>query len=545
MIAVLAIASMAMAMEYPKPKVIYTENFDNLTYNTDYWTVITGQASANADISGVFYGDPNDDPNNGLGKLSLSTSAYTEINFDLYKLIVTDLGYPTDELANITLSYDVAQTNGSAGAYRMWNGYYYGTDAVKLGEFSPEGDPETLTGYRFGNTSINSLDGVGSFQGARTDPNFGMKLYSKINVGQWEWQRFKHEFNVDEYFTMKVFQDDNMDGAFDYVAYQENWHPASGNAAWPYPDGYSIMNRDGVVSWFVDNVEIQLNNIYADWTKILEDKFTDDTINARWTTSGYWTVLGDPCVGGSDTDPCCPWHAMPDKMASAEPNAYFKASITATNPGDLVALTFDVQQSNGSALEFPVFFGFGDAESTDYYIEYASPDDGTYGGVTGAMTMMGEIDPNGNGSDPYLADNDGWWNYGIGEAGMKLSTGKTHIDMIFNPWENYPSGSVNVYFDGVLAAKWTNFRSIFSFDEIFFGIRKNVWQENIKGPGIGGYAPTWNFDNIKVYTRAPQCGDAGYNQYDVNKNCVVDMADFAAFAEQWLECTYPQLSCFQ
>lgn len=551
-IIILAVGSMLLASPAPLPKIIYQENFDSGTYNTNYWSVVYGNLTANGTTPGAYNGD---NPQYAFGKLSLGTQPYTEIGFDLYKLVVTDLGYPVSELANITFSYDIAQTNGTGGWYSMKNGFYNGYD-VKPSQMLPTGDssglrgdevdPQNTNGWTFaGLTSFSSLYG-----GASPDPmgpiHPGVENYHRLNRGQWEWQRMKHEFNVEEYVTMKLYQDYEMNGEYHYVASAENYHPSSGITPWPYPEGYSIMNRDGTVSWFIDNITVQLNNPYSDWNLVLEDNFDLGTIDSRWTTNGHWTV-----TGGSN-----PWGAMSGKMASAQPDAFFKTTFPAINPGELLALTFTVEQSNGTNGDFPIFFGFVDAQSSDYYVEYASPAI-TYGGSSGAMVMQNAAS-NGNGENPFepllipgdpnpLPNPDvteSWWNFGAGIEGKRInSSGSTRVDMIINPWDNYPSGSVSVYFDRQLAAKWDNFRGIYSFNEIFFGIRKNIWDAGLNG-GAGGYVPTWNFDNIKVYKRAAKCGDAGdFSQFDFNKDCVVDLADFAMFASEWMSCTRPD--CLQ
>lgn len=35
------------------------------------------------------------------------------------------------------------------------------------------------------------------------------------------------------------------------------------------------------------------------------------------------------------------------------------------------------------------------------------------------------------------------------------------------------------------------------------------------------------------------CGDWGYQAMDFDKNCYVDLVDFAAFAADWMKCTDP------
>lgn len=520
--------------------VIYEENFNDGAFNTDYWTVITGSFAADGN-NGTFLGD---DPQSAYGTLSFGIDPYTEIKFDLYKLVVTDLGYDVNELGKITFEYDLAQTNGTGGGYRFNTYLHYSGENIEL-EASPEGDrddPNAAGTFRYADTDPNtatsfvSLDGLHTQRGAGND---GVAPLQRLNVAQWGWQRMKYTFDVEEYFTTRVYQDYDMDGDYVYVAYAENWHPNSGNTPWPYIENINLMNRDGI-SWFVDNVKVTLDNPYLGWDKIFEDDFEDGDYNGWTIGSGYWTVAGsNEPAGLNGTDPCAPWGAIPGKMASADPNAYIKTSISATTPGHLVAISCDVQQMNGTNLDFPVFLGFGDVESDDYYVEYVSPAT-TYGGTSGAMVMKAD-DPNGNGIDPFLSGNDDWWSFDVGEPGKVLTTSKTHLDLVFNPWEDYPSGSIRFYIDGELAAKWTNFRGIYSFNEIFFGMRNNDYEE-----GIGSNVPCWNFDNIRVYSREAKCGDAGYKEFDFNQDCTVNIPDFAIFAEQWLECTDPQnINCFQ
>ena len=38
---------------------------------------------------------------------------------------------------------------------------------------------------------------------------------------------------------------------------------------------------------------------------------------------------------------------------------------------------------------------------------------------------------------------------------------------------------------------------------------------------------------------AKVCGDFGYHATDIDKNCVVDLQDFAFVAATWLQCTDP------
>jgi hypothetical protein len=46
---------------------------------------------------------------------------------------------------------------------------------------------------------------------------------------------------------------------------------------------------------------------------------------------------------------------------------------------------------------------------------------------------------------------------------------------------------------------------------------------------------TFVFDNLEI----SKCGDWGYHPMDFNRDCYVNMLDFAAFVDGWLECTLP------
>lgn len=159
--------------------------------------------------------------------------------------------------SEIVVDFNLMQPNGTPGAFRMEMGFV--TDAgapFKLMESSPQL-------YRWGaphNTSFTSYDGGHNIVGRGTGTDSG-----RLAVGGWQHIRFV--FDVDEYETVKVYAEDydsplyDPDKGYDeanmiYVAYMENWHPSSGNDAATGATGFAWSNRDGVVTWQVDDVAV-------------------------------------------------------------------------------------------------------------------------------------------------------------------------------------------------------------------------------------------------------------------------------------------------
>ncbi len=54
-----------------------------------------------------------------------------------------------------------------------------------------------------------------------------------------------------------------------------------------------------------------------------------------------------------------------------------------------------------------------------------------------------------------------------------------------------------------------------------------------------GYAALTNVPAIGVDILENDCGAWGYAALDRNEDCVIDLADFAEFAQLWLACTMP------
>jgi hypothetical protein len=79
------------------------------------------------------------------------------------------------------------------------------------------------------------------------------------------------------------------------------------------------------------------------------------------------------------------------------------------------------------------------------------------------------------------------------------------------------------------------------------------WRANGKVPAVipGQVYLTMNkipvskiMPTMVVDNQSPKCGDMGYRDADLNRDCVVDFVDLAIFANDWLKCTDPQgLNC--
>lgn len=571
--------------------------------------------------SPVFLGDadpcdPNDQPwENAEGTLSFApigdpdTGVGTELVIDLRK-IVTELASPTfseDELSQVSVQYDLCQTNGTGAAFRFLNSFCYyrnpgdpvpeyqggwdGNEPVQDNaygsEMSPQGAAVKYDSYANGfpflddiydffdpnytnywdqrnggwrhapgsaeGTSFMSLDGMGAGMAANAffwqDPDNWPVPFNRLNRAQYHWQSIKRSFNADLKYATKIYQDPNRDddGAdWRYVAYCENWSESAPFGPWPLVDEMSLKvgeahsitdggtGEPADMSWFVDNIKVGLDNPYLFWDKDVEEDFNDKS----YTDTGFSVVQGEWYLDGSTepntlggTNENAPWGAEPNAMASADPNAYFVNDITPTVAGELVAVSFDITQHNGTTLNYPIFFGFANTTTGEYYVEYASPSKpyGSGDGASGFMVMKG--DDAGNGRNPFTGLNDGSWSYDVADPNKTLGTGSSHIDMVFNPWANFGEGSVEVYLNTELVAEWTNFKGIESVDQVFFGM--------IENDPVG--APCWNYDNINIYTREiTTCEDAvelagGYLAGDYDQDCDVDEADLQDFAANWLQ----------
>jgi hypothetical protein len=139
------------------------------------------------------------------------------------------------------VEFDVMQPNGTGAAYRLEYGFM--TDAAK-DWFDMEASPQE---WRYGGgasaTSIASYDGNHNIiiDGAVEPQN---------RLPRNGWQHFKLVFDLNEYKTIKVYADDEGDGTMELVAQMENLigDMASGVT------GFRWRNRDGAVTWNVDNV---------------------------------------------------------------------------------------------------------------------------------------------------------------------------------------------------------------------------------------------------------------------------------------------------
>ncbi|MCP4711544.1 MAG: hypothetical protein GY869_23240 [Planctomycetes bacterium] len=65
--------------------------------------------------------------------------------------------------------------------------------------------------------------------------------------------------------------------------------------------------------------------------------------------------------------------------------------------------------------------------------------------------------------------------------------------------------------------------------------------DQLQGANISGDTILWSLDDDKLYSAELEmaCGDWGYLPADLNEDCIVNLLDFAKFAESWLFCTDP------
>ena len=57
--------------------------------------------------------------------------------------------------------------------------------------------------------------------------------------------------------------------------------------------------------------------------------------------------------------------------------------------------------------------------------------------------------------------------------------------------------------------------------------------------GIQSRIETYLSEKYNIALAPKACGDLGYHSADANKDCTVDIQDFAAMASEWLKCTEP------
>ncbi len=463
-------------------QVVVSDDFEDGDYTADpAWSVHTGVFAADGSDIGNFrptddLPDPNTLPEEAYyGMLAFGTQAFTEIAIDWN-------GQGPDPLQDnfVTIEFKLKQTDSTDASFH----FDVAIEEQGVGFYDWEMSP-----------SATIYGGVSGFMSYVWDG--GQQTYIKHvgtageNLNQSRaFQVIKIEF--DPLTGVKYYKDDVLVGQ------------------WPNFNGLSTIDKitlwhTGTVSWFIDDVTVEVEQPY-----ILRDDFEDEDISDWTIESGTWHVSGE--AGGG------PWGAQPGKLASADEGARISKSFPATTPGDIVTLTVDVHQPNGTTGSFPLEIGFRDADSADYYVEIPSPNQAYYGN-SGFMAMVSD-DPTGNGDDP-------WWSFLPGEPNQVLSWDPgigdrwtNSIEMVFDPWSG-----VTVKIDGMLAASWPNFRQIESVDEIFLGNRDGV--------------VTWQFDNVSLSITTPECGDYGYPQMDFNQDCIVDIEDFASFILHWLDCTPP------
>lgn len=155
----------------------------------------------------------------------------------------------------VEVDFELTQTDGTEGAYRFE--YGFSTDA---GDLLMESSPQK---YRYaGNHSIASYDGNGNITGAPADTTPGYTLnYINQKLPTSGWQHFKVVFDGSESkYAIRVYTEDHVAGidtskgygTLIYAAYYEQ--PISGSAS--TADGFFFKNRDGAVTWMVDDVSV-------------------------------------------------------------------------------------------------------------------------------------------------------------------------------------------------------------------------------------------------------------------------------------------------
>ncbi|MEN6385264.1 MAG: sugar-binding protein [Phycisphaerales bacterium] len=127
--------------------------------------------------------------------------------------------------------------------------------------------------------------------------------------------------------------------------------------------------------------------------------------------------------------------------------------------------------------------------------------------------------------DIYKRDNE-YFGLPNGIIGSSFPTGGYIIEVKM-PWSDFDGGYVpaanDVHGAGLILL---DYDSEFITDE-----GSTLMTDFGNGAYTASTVSTWN--TLKLVT-ALNCGDAGYLPQDLNRDCVVDMADFADFAENWL-----------
>lgn len=160
----------------------------------------------------------------------------------------------------VEIDFELKQENGTEAGYRMEFGFITDT-----GDFLMEASPEK---YRYGgapnNWSIPSYDGLHNITGAPSDATPGYNLdYINQKLPTWGWQHFKLIFDgTEDKYAVRLYTEDQNDGAaidqskgygtLIYAAYMENHINTPASTAL----GFFWKNRDGVVSWQVDDVAV-------------------------------------------------------------------------------------------------------------------------------------------------------------------------------------------------------------------------------------------------------------------------------------------------
>jgi hypothetical protein len=134
---------------------------------------------------------------------------------------------------------------------------------------------------------------------------------------------------------------------------------------------------------------------------------------------------------------------------------------------------------------------------------------------------------------------DTYWNPVAGIDGTTfgvVANTWTHVAFTME-WTGVEGGTgmvMSIYINGQLVARNTGHSIAYNSDYSYFGrLQYNVPCANVIIDEVR------ISDIVRTSFGAPECGSWGYYLGDVNKDCYVDINDFAEMAKNWLGCTHP------
>lgn len=140
------------------------------------------------------------------------------------------------DYTDATVEFDISQANGTGASYRMEMGFGTTDGRIMWMEMSPEE-------YRYlGDTSITSYDGLWNIIGIGSADNPNPVAQQRLPRSEVSHMKFVFDLGEPK-FIVRTY----IDGT--YAAYMEQHinTPVAG------VDSFHIKNRDGVVTWRIDN----------------------------------------------------------------------------------------------------------------------------------------------------------------------------------------------------------------------------------------------------------------------------------------------------